>query len=594
MLPALRRFAAGRENVTVLHNERNRGFVKTVNRGLRRTRGHVVLLNTDVELPQGWLERLMQPIFQFETVASVTPFSNCATIFSFPEMGDNALYRNLSVHELDGYFRAVAPRYTLVPTGVGFCMGMSRRALDAVGLLDEELFEKGYGEENDWCQRAIKAGFVNVHAENLFVYHKHGGSFLPEEKRRLIEEHTALLTARHPNYPGDVAAYIERDPLKALRAQLRFRIRSTHSGEKTLLVFSHALGGGAELYLDAQGPRWQAEGYSVLILRYVPGSDSYRLDCRFSDERFAVELADWDAVEALLHDCALDRIVVNELVTYPALFARLSDIGRLAREKGARLLMLIHDYLAVSPSINLVSPQDYLYAREGTGFHCDRFYEADGRAAEFGCPSVAQWRERWERFLLACDEVRCFSESSRQLMAEVYPALHSLTVVPHRVAYMPRVHKERKTTATLNIGVIGAISEEKGLTILEQMAEIIHTEKLPIRIRVLGYTAREPKRRGIVSCTGKFERESLPELVEENEIDVILIPSIWPETFSYTTAESMMMGLPVAVFDLGAPAERVREYERGIVIPEISAEAAIREISRYWQNQTSERNSAKE
>ena len=83
--------------------------------------------------------------------------------------------------------------YFPMPTGVGFCMGMNLKAIQEVGLLDEENFGKGYGEENDWCQRAIAAGYENVHVDNLFVYHKHGGSFPSEEKQRLLKEHSEAL-----------------------------------------------------------------------------------------------------------------------------------------------------------------------------------------------------------------------------------------------------------------------------------------------------------------------------------------------------------------------------------------------------------------
>lgn len=89
--------------------------------------------------------------------------------------------------EIDDEFRMIRPQYPAMPTGVGFCMGMNLKAIQEVGLLDEENFGKGYGEENDWCQRAIAAGYENVHVDNLFVYHKHGGSFPSEEKQRLLK-----------------------------------------------------------------------------------------------------------------------------------------------------------------------------------------------------------------------------------------------------------------------------------------------------------------------------------------------------------------------------------------------------------------------
>ena len=41
-------------DVEVLHNERNLGFVKTCNRGLRATSGDVVILNADTIVTNGW------------------------------------------------------------------------------------------------------------------------------------------------------------------------------------------------------------------------------------------------------------------------------------------------------------------------------------------------------------------------------------------------------------------------------------------------------------------------------------------------------------------------------------------------------------
>jgi hypothetical protein len=49
---------------------------------------------------------------------------------------------------------------------------------------------------------------------------------------------------------------------------------------------------------------------------------------------------------------------------------------------------------------------------------------------------------------------------------------------------------------------------------------------------------------------------------------LIWIPSIWPETYCYVLSAALRSGTQVAVFDLGAQAERVRAHdERHLCLP---------------------------
>ena len=70
----------------------------------------------------------------------------------------------------------------------------------------------------------------------------------------------------------------------------------------------------------------------------------------------------------------------------------------------------------------------------------------------------------------------------------------------------------------------------------------------------------------------------------EEDIDLFFIPSIWPETFSYTTSEIMSMHMPVAVFPIGAPVERVKHYEKGLVLKETDAKSALKELWEFAEH----------
>ena len=109
----------------------------------------VVLLNSDTVVTERWIEKLQAAASSAAEIATVTPFSNNATICSIPRfLAVNAIP---SGHDVESFARLVercaAREYPRIPTGVGVCLYVKRRVLDAVGAFDEGTFGLGYGEE---------------------------------------------------------------------------------------------------------------------------------------------------------------------------------------------------------------------------------------------------------------------------------------------------------------------------------------------------------------------------------------------------------------------------------------------------------------
>ncbi|MBK8536470.1 MAG: glycosyltransferase family 2 protein [Candidatus Competibacteraceae bacterium] len=175
-------------HITLLCNEQNLGFVQTVNRGMvLHEERDIVLLNSDTEVAGDWLDRLNMCL-QRPGISEQSPFSNNATICSYPQTcSDNALPLGYTVETLDVLFQRVnAGQSTPIPTAVGFCMYIRRDCLRAVGLFDATHFSRGYGEENDFCMRAIAAGWSHRLCGDVFVYHRGGVSF--GDQRHLLEQ----------------------------------------------------------------------------------------------------------------------------------------------------------------------------------------------------------------------------------------------------------------------------------------------------------------------------------------------------------------------------------------------------------------------
>jgi GT2 family glycosyltransferase len=209
--------AAGR--IELLRNEHNVGFVQSVNRGMAlHPDRDVVLLNSDTEVANDWLDRLRAAAYAHEKVATATPFSNNATICSYPFEGWNgAVPGTLGLAELDRLFAQTNARQALfIPTAVGFCMYIRRAALDGVGLFDAKRFGRGYGEENDFCMRAGKAGWRHVLAADVFLFHEGGVSF-SSERFALIRAAGEALVAVHPEYHRMVHDFILADPARVFR-----------------------------------------------------------------------------------------------------------------------------------------------------------------------------------------------------------------------------------------------------------------------------------------------------------------------------------------------------------------------------------------
>jgi GT2 family glycosyltransferase len=205
--------------VTLLRNRSNEGFVRSVNRAMAlHDDRDVVLLNSDSEVANDWVERICAAARSDASIATVTPFSNNATICSYPFEGwAGGVPGTLGLAALDRLFAETNRGKVLdLPTAVGFCMFISRSSLHRLGAFDEARFGRGYGEENDFCMRAGKAGLRNVLACDVFVFHEGAVSFMHDRHALMHAAANSLLEA-HPEYGQVIQAFIRADPVLPVR-----------------------------------------------------------------------------------------------------------------------------------------------------------------------------------------------------------------------------------------------------------------------------------------------------------------------------------------------------------------------------------------
>jgi GT2 family glycosyltransferase len=148
--------------ITVLQNETNEGFPRGMNRGLKAaTAPYVCLLNNDLRFSIGWLREMIRVAEEHPTVGVVNPDSS--TFGHSPALGQT----------IQAYAESLASRagqFVEVGMCIGFCMLITRRVVDAIGGLSEEV-ERIFFEDEDYCMRVRQAGYQCVIAKGAYVYH---------------------------------------------------------------------------------------------------------------------------------------------------------------------------------------------------------------------------------------------------------------------------------------------------------------------------------------------------------------------------------------------------------------------------------------
>jgi GT2 family glycosyltransferase len=221
-LSAWLRSLAASGRITLIVHDANRGFVATANEGFAlHPDRDVVLLNSDTEVADGWLDRLVGHAAGDPAIGTATPFSTNATICSYPRtLAGNVLPRGETTASLDAACAAANPGLCIdIPTAVGFCMHVTRRCLDEVGVFDEARYGAGYGEEVDFCMRAARAGFRNVLAADLFVTHVGEVSFGNSGLERRAKAQ-ATVDALYPEFQPRLRDYLDRDPACVARRRV--------------------------------------------------------------------------------------------------------------------------------------------------------------------------------------------------------------------------------------------------------------------------------------------------------------------------------------------------------------------------------------
>lgn len=529
------------KTIRVITNAYNQGFTASVNTGLKATLGcDVVLLNSDVLTPSRWLNILRREAAQDHRIGTVTPLSNNSTITSLPV--DNKSCGELLQFDVDlinDSFDLDLPLVT-APTGIGFCMLITAKCLARVGLLDVQTFAEGYGEESDFCQRALKAGFLNALTPNLYCHHIGSVSFGESTPARL-EKAYQKINNLHPNYHVDVAAWIREDPLYSGRILRSLQIYKL-MGLPFVLHLNHSIGGGPMRYVNSLIAATANKAIHVVMNGRRSASDSVIISIfgPYHGTPIEIPLGEDEDILLLLQSIGIDCVHIHHLAGIPRII-----ISWVQKHESISHIITFHDYY-------LINANPFLASAGG---------EYEGISAS---PLNSLYRdicthpfpfENWKsesQTLINGSAFNIFpSVTAYYHYSTAFSIIPNAKVIPHDNVNAIDAHQYFCVVA------LGALGLEKGADFMEKVAhasfKINHHN---ISFKIIGYAYRDLEN---IEQTGPYQDSQLQDLIREHSAGCIFFPNRCPETYSYTLSEAIQSGLPIIAPKFGIFEERLAD-----------------------------------
>lgn len=348
-----------------------------------------------------------------------------------------------------------------------------------------------------------------------------------------------------------------------------------------VLLFDHNFGGGANTYSRELVSKYLSVGRVVLRIYHSDGVWFVQWVTEGDEMLFHTSSLEKLFKALSLSNC--DSIILNSLYGYPDLNAAASMIVSFVKNKGATLDFKVHDFYSICPSPHLLDSEEAFCGVPQMTDVCKRCLKKQNGLYHSWYPQknkaddITDWRKPFRELFEVASTITVFDGSCIDLLKKAFLLDSSkIKVLPHTVDYF-KCEEPLEIKGSLHIGVMGTLTSVKGGAVVKKLAEHIEKHRLGIPVTVIGPSLVSVHKN--VKVFGEYEQNDLINIILDNQVNVILMPSIVPETFSYTISEAMKMGLPIVVFDIGAQGNRVKSYALGRVIPLGSSSKMILEAA---------------
>ena len=264
------------------------------------------------------------------------------------------------------------------------------------------------------------------------------------------------------------------------------------------------------------------------------------------------------ALAEIIDEFGIENIIVSSLIGHSL------DALRTNR----RTIMVCHDYYPFCPALNITFKS-----------LCRSCSEPDLNACTAGNPHnrffnnvpPPSWIHLRDAFAHTIQQRGIPMIAPSQSVQANYVQLdgrleHAFQVIPHgsRRIGAPHQRENKSRSRRLQIVVLGALSPNKGLGIINEIKAAV-TAFADLHLVGAGMEAAQFANEAGMYVVEGYSWHELPGIIAKIDPDLALLPSVVPETFSYTLQELFELCIPVLATRLGSFVDRITDGENGFL-----------------------------
>jgi glycosyltransferase involved in cell wall biosynthesis len=310
------------------------------------------------------------------------------------------------------------------------------------------------------------------------------------------------------------------------------------------------------------------------------------------NRRFLATFGERDMLHAfrqVVEQTQPDLVHVQHLMALPA------AVVHYIQKKGLPFIITLHDYWWVCANAQLLTNYSQQVCEGPRAYlNCARCALARSGHPRLwpALPAMAillAWRNRLLRQIVgAASRLIAPAKFVGDWYARHGVPTERLSVIPHGLDLPAQVpQRKQRSDGSLRFAYIGGLSWQKGVHVL---LEAFSGIKQGGDLWVAGDESADPdyisrlRHQTLpgVRFLGKLTREEVWETLAQ--VDVVVVPSMWYETFSFIVSEAFAAGVPVVASRLGPLADRVRDGVDGLLVPPGDSRALQNALRQFMEN----------